>query len=183
MILDCCHSGGMHRHGGARVRGLNPPDDVRHRELKWDSQADMWVSRDFKRINPRFASQEQVNKAFFGTNGATCRIGRASILRGQSQAQYLQQKQRTGRAAFGPYLPLIIEACSEAQFSYEYRHGVTSYGAFTYALAKRLRKLSRISFQRLVDETGAELAELGYQQTPQILGPTKIRRARVPWKS
>ena len=23
MILDCCHSGGMHRQGGARVRGLN----------------------------------------------------------------------------------------------------------------------------------------------------------------
>jgi hypothetical protein len=35
-IFDCCHSGGMTRDGGARVRGLNPPDDIRHRELRWD---------------------------------------------------------------------------------------------------------------------------------------------------
>jgi hypothetical protein len=33
----------------------------------------------------------------------------------------------------GPYLPLIIEACQEKEFSYEYRDGATSYGAFTYA--------------------------------------------------
>ncbi len=183
MFLDCCHSGGMHRQGGARVRGLNPPDDIRHRELKWDSQSDMWVDRDFRRLNPRFSSESEVNRAFFGSDGVTTRIGRASFLRGQSQAQYRKQKQKTSGSAFGPYLPLIIEACSETEFSYEYRHGVTSYGAFTYALSKRLRQAGRISFQKLVKDTGAELAELGYQQSPQILGPARIRNARVPWKS
>lgn len=183
MILDCCHSGGMHRQGGARVRGLTPPDDIRHRELKWDSQADMWVPRDFKRMNTRFSSEAKVNQDFFGTDGATSRIGRASILRGQSQDAYRQQKKHTPRAPVGPYLPLIIEASSEAQFSYEYRHGVTSYGAFTYAFSKRLRQAGRITFKKLVEETGAELAELGYQQTPQILGPSKITTARIPWKS
>ena len=35
----------------------------------------------------------------------------------------------------GPYLPLIIEACGEDEFSYEYRHGATSHGAFTFSLA------------------------------------------------
>lgn len=183
MILDCCHSGGMHRHGGARVRGLNPPDDIRHRELKWDSKADMWVPRDFKRMNKNFSTEPDVNKAFFGANGATSRIGRASVLRGQSQTAYRRQKQRNTSSAFGPYLPLIIEACSEAQFSYEYRHGVTSYGAFTYALSKRLRQGGRTTFQKLVDGTRTELAELGYQQTPQVLGPAVVRNARVAWKS
>jgi hypothetical protein len=182
MILDCCHSGGMHRAGGARVRGLNPPDDIRHRELKWDSKAEMWVQRDFKRMNPRFSSEDKVNKAFFGNNGATSRIGRSSILRGQSQAQYRREKQRAASSAFGPYLPLIIEACGEAEFSYEYRHGAISHGAFTFALSKRLRKIGNISFQQLVEQTKGELAELGYQQTPQILGPTKIRNTAVPWK-
>jgi metacaspase-1 len=181
MILDCCHSGGIHRQGGARVRGLNPPDDIRHRELKWDSQSEMWVQRDFNRMNPGFSSEAKVNKAFFGDNGATSRIGRSSILRGQSQSAYRQQKQRDAGSTFGPYLPLIIEACGEAEFSYEYRHGVISHGAFTYALSKRLRKTGIINFQKLVDGTREELAVLGYQQTPQILGPTKIRNARVPW--
>jgi len=180
MILDCCHSGGMHRQGGARVRGLNPPDDIRHRELKWDRVSDMWVPRDFKRINERFSSETKVNDAFFGVDGATSRIGRASSVRGTTQAQYRREKKQA--AAVGPYLPLIIEACSEAQFSYEYRHGVTSYGAFSYAFAKRLRKAKRISFRRLVDGTSAELAELGYEQTPQILGPNRIVSARVPWQ-
>lgn len=180
MILDCCHSGGMHRQGGARVRGLIPPDDIRHREIKWDSVSDMWVPRDFKRINARFSSDEAVNKAFFGDNGTTARIGRASRVRGQSQAQYRRDKQQA--AAVGPYLPLIIEACAEDQFSYEYRHGVHSYGAFTFAFAKRLRKAKRISFERLVTGTRDELKELGYQQTPQILGPSRITSARVPWQ-
>lgn len=183
MILDCCHSGGIHRQGGARVRGLNPPDDIRHRELKWDSQSDMWVPRDFKRMNAHFSSEPQVNQEFFGTDGATRRIGRASILRGQSESAYRQQKKRATGTPVGPYLPLIIEASSEEQFSYEYRHGATSYGAFTYALSKRLRQSGPITFKKLVADTRAELAELGYQQTPQILGPAKIMSARVPWKS
>jgi hypothetical protein len=181
MIMDCCHAGGMHRQGGARVRGLNPPDDIRHRELKWDSKSEMWVQRDFNRMNPGFSSEAKVNKAFFGKDGATSRIGRSSSLRGQSKAEYRQDKQRNAGSATGPYLPLIIEACGEAEFSYEYRHGVISHGAFTYALSKRLRKTGMINFQKLVDGTREELAELGYQQTPQILGPAKIRNARVPW--
>ena len=35
-FFDCCHSGGLTRMGGAKVRGLNPPDDIRHRMLRWN---------------------------------------------------------------------------------------------------------------------------------------------------
>jgi hypothetical protein len=181
MILDCCHSGGMHRQGGARVRGLNPPDDIRHRELKWDRASDMWVSRDFKRLNRRFSSQPDANAAFFGTDGTSTRIGRASLLRSQTEQKYRQLKRRAGTSRIGPYLPLIIEACQEKEFSYEYRHGVTSYGAFTYSLALELRRRRRVSYQRLVEVTADRLTDLGYAQRPQILGPRAVVNARVPW--
>jgi len=181
MILDCCHSGGMHRQGGPRVRGLNPPDDVRHRELKWDKKADMWVSRDFKRLNRAFSSREDVNADFFGGDGASTRIGRASLLRVQTEEEYRSRKRRAGSAKIGPYLPLIMEACQEKEFSYEYRHGVTSYGAFTFSICQELRKRKRITFKRLVEVTADKLAELGYRQKPQILGPQEIMNARVPW--
>lgn len=48
IILDCCHSGGMARDGLARVRGLNPPDDVRHRSLPWNEKEQMWVRRELE---------------------------------------------------------------------------------------------------------------------------------------
>ena len=182
MILDCCHSGGMHRQGGARVRGLTPPDDIRHRELKWDASSDMWVERDFKRLNRNFSSQLTATTAFFGAEGVSTRLGRASLVRTQSQREYRQQKRRAGSSRIGPYLPLIIEACAEQELSYEYRHGASSYGAFTYSLCLELRKRKRITFQRLVDVTSARLADLGYDQRPQILGPRAIVRARVPWR-
>ena len=181
MILDCCHSGGMHRQGGARVRGLNPPDDIRHRELKWDKEADMWVSRDFKRLNRAFSSRADVNADFFGSDGASTRIGRASLLRMQTEEEYRRSKRRAGSTKLGPYLPLIMEACREQEFSYEYRHGVTSYGAFTFVVCQELRRRKRISFKRLVEVTREQLAELGYDQKPQILGPQAIMNARVPW--
>jgi hypothetical protein len=44
-FLDCCHSGGMTRAGGAKVRGLNPPDDIRHRMLKWNRERELWEPR------------------------------------------------------------------------------------------------------------------------------------------
>lgn len=181
MILDCCHSGGMHRQGGAKVRGLNPPDDIRHRELKWDKKTDMWVSRDFKRLNRAFSSKPDVNASFFGGEGTSTRIGRASLLRGQPEAEYRRARRRAGKAPVGPYLPLIVEACQEKEFSYEYRHGVTSHGAFTYVLCQELRRRKRISFKQLVEVTAAKLADLGYEQRPQILGPQAIVNARVPW--
>jgi len=181
MILDCCHSGGMHRQGGARVRGLTPPDDIRHRELRWDKAADMWVERDFEPLNKAFSRDPKANVAFFGTEGSSTRIGRASLVRSQPLADYQKSKRREGSTRVGPYLPLIVEACQEKELSYEYRHGVTSYGAFTFSLALELRKRKRITFERLVEVTAARLAALGYDQRPQVLGPRALVRGRVPW--
>jgi hypothetical protein len=104
------------------------------------------------------------------------------MLRSQTtQADYNRAKDKD--AIVGPYLPLIIEACQENQLSYEYRHGATSYGAFTFCLASILRERKSISFSGLVEATTARLAELQYGQTPQILGPTQVVNARVPWNT
>jgi len=40
-VFDCCHSGGMTRAGARRVRGLDPPDDIRHRALRWSVEHEM----------------------------------------------------------------------------------------------------------------------------------------------
>jgi metacaspase-1 len=179
MIFDCCHSGGVHRQGGAKARGITPPDDVRHRQLRWDRGTKMWVDRAFKPINDRFSSTSKDNAAFFGRDGSTERLGRASMLRGLTKAEATRRK--AAGLSTGPYLPLIIEACGENQLSYEYRHGAHSYGAFTYCLAKILEEQKKISFENLVARTGEKLAKLQYDQVPQILGPTEIMRADVPW--
>ena len=111
------------------------------------------------------------------------RLGRASLVRSRPEDEYKREKRRIGSARLGPYLPLIIEACQEKQLSYEYRHGVTSYGAFTYSMCLELRARKRISFENLVKVTRARLAKLEYDQEPQILGPAVVRKARVPWSA
>lgn len=182
MIFDCCHSGGMHRDAGPRPRGISPPDDIRHRELMWDTKTQMWVTRDFARINDKFTTEKDLAVKYFGNDGATRRLGRASMLRGLSSTKYNRLKKRNKKLAQGPYLPLIIEACAEDQLSYEYRHGATSYGAFTFSLANILhREKKAITFDSLVAKTSAQLADLQYRQTPQILGPTAVRKHKVPW--
>ncbi len=181
MIFDCCHSGGMHRAGGARARGIDPPDDIRHRELKWDAESEMWVPRSFRRLNAAFAADATDMRDYFGEGGSKSRLGRASLLRCESEAEYRRNK-RAADGPVGPYLPLIVEACREHELSFEYRHGVHSYGAFTYALATQLRRNRRVSFDTLVKRVAAQLKELGYDQAPQILGPKVVTSARIPWR-
>jgi hypothetical protein len=40
-MFDCCHSGGITRDAGPRVRGVTPPDDIRHRALRWEPSGDV----------------------------------------------------------------------------------------------------------------------------------------------
>ncbi|MBI1899666.1 MAG: caspase family protein [Planctomycetia bacterium] len=182
MVFDCCHSGGIHRDGGPKIRGLTPPDDVRHRALKWRPDLNMWVPRDLPKLNREFSDVAKVQRQFTGASGSVLRLGRAMQLRGMTRTSYAQYKRRSGERAVGPYLPVILEACQEDQYAYEYRHGVTSYGAFTYSLADILRRRKKISFEDLVKETGNRLVrELKYDQRPAILGPKAILRANVPW--
>jgi hypothetical protein len=180
MMFDCCHSGGIHRAGCAKARGIEPPDDIRHRALRWNAEISMWEPRELRDINRNFTSNKDVEKQFMGENGSTYRLGRAMALRPMSEAEY-KRASRERKQHIGPFLPVIIEACQEAEYAYEYRHGVTSYGAFTFAMATVLRKRRRISFGDLTLETAKHLAYLGYDQKPQILGPKAVVRSQVPW--
>jgi len=179
MIFDCCHAGGLHRDGAARARGITPPDDIRHRQLRWDKVTGMWVPRSFRRINSDFTTEPDVARRYFGRDGATERLGRAAMLRGLSVAENRALQKANAAQAEGPYLPLIIEACGEGQLSYEYRHGVISHGAFTFSLANILRRERDLTFGDLVARARSQLVELGYDQVPQILGPSAVVDARV----
>lgn len=175
-VFDCCHSGGMHRDGGPRVRGLMPPDDIRHRQLRWNPKEQMWGPREMTPLNPDFGGNEKEKAAWMGADGSTLRLGRGMRARVQSAKAYgsLPTGQR------GPYLPVILEACDEGNLSYEYRDGVTSYGAFTYAMVKNLRAQPQSSFVKVVDRTRETLRNLGYAQVPQLLGPAAVIRHPVP---
>ena len=116
------------------------------------------------------------------------RLGRAMRLRGDSvkdhkRRQKNRAKHKMADEPFGPYLPLILEACQEHEYSYEYRHGVESYGAFTYALASTLRETRKVTFAGLIKKVTRKLKKIGYDQRPAILGPTAIKKAQVPWMS
>jgi hypothetical protein len=181
-IFDCCHSGGLTREGGLRPRGIDPPDDIRHRALRWNLELGMWQERSMPSPN-RSLARSREGKKFLGDNGVTYRMGRAVSLRTLPNRVYNREREELGHK--GPYLPIILEACQEAQLSYEYRDGATSYGAFTFSLAKVLRE-SRTrernpNFQTLVASTANRLEILGYDQTPSLVGPKRLLRRPVPW--
>lgn len=184
VLLDCCHSGGMARSGGRVIRGLTPPDDIRHRMLRWDRDHQMWVPRDFRPLHEEMAQNHEYGPDFVGYTGDTMRLGAAMPLRTLTNARFDQVTRERGHE--GPYMPLILHACHEDEFAYEYRHGVTSYGAFTYVLAKVLREFQRVRgtsilFEELVDHAAEELDRLGYEQSPDIVGPEPVRRSPIPW--
>lgn len=184
-IFDCCHSGGMAREGSRRVRGITPPDDIRHRALKWNAELQMWEERALDSPNRSLENDKNKGTAYLGASGASYRLGRAIGLRSLPQKDYDQLRQALGH--HGPYLPVIIEACQENQLSYEYRHGVQSFGAFTYSLAETLRAgrnaRKNPSFVELVTAVGARLKRLKYEQTPSLLGPQQILKMPVPWST
>ncbi|MEO6569080.1 MAG: caspase family protein [Opitutaceae bacterium] len=180
-IFDCCHSGGLTRDGAARVRGLTPPDDIRHRELKWDARQEMWVQRDFAEVNDK-AVERRKKAAMFGVDGDVNRLGRSAQLR-TNERKFERARKDFGHK--GPFMPVIFQACQEKQYSYEYRHGVQSYGAFTYSLGLILRsyrgKRKRPSWTELIEAVGKKLSELRYDQKPCLICPTALKNQAVPW--
>ncbi|MBL0341256.1 MAG: caspase family protein [Bacteroidetes bacterium] len=110
-VLDCCHSGGLARDGIFRARGITPPDDIRHRTIKWDPKRQMWISRDSdlgkrKIFKPSVKVDER--KQFIGKNNNVYRFGRAVHLWGEYN-KFEKAKKKYGTK--GPYMPLIIESC------------------------------------------------------------------------
>jgi len=185
-MLDCCHSGGMARDGLFKARGLNAPDDIRHRTIKWDPKRQMWIPRDMelaKRnlFDRRFKAEDK--ELYVGSKQNLQRFGRGVAL-WEDYQKFEKAKKTYG--TYGPYMPLIIEACRENEYSYEYKHGVTSYGAFTYSVTTILRELNRknkaskISYYELIEKVKVLLREIGYEQTPQLVGPKFKLDAPVP---
>jgi metacaspase-1 len=139
----------------------------------------MWEERSLPSPNRSLASSPQ----FVGKSGATYRIGRGVSLRGLPNRAYDRERAALGHR--GPYLPIIIEACQEQELSYEYRDGATSYGAFTYSLAKELRRSRQSqrnpSFRSLLRLTTRRLQALRYEQTPSLVGPRALLGRPIPW--
>ncbi len=169
-IFDCCHSGGMTRSGLGRPRGLTPPDDIRHRQLQWDAKDKNWRARELEDSKHSSTTGRGVSK-FHGAHSVNRRLGVAADLRGlESQAYKLVRKQLSH---YGPYMPVLLQACQESQLAFEYRHGNNAYGAFTYTLVQELRSanLKRLTFSGLIKRTRTQLWRLGYEQVPNLDGP------------
>jgi hypothetical protein len=181
-MFDCCHSGGITRDGGPRVRGLTPPDDIRHRALRWEPNESMWVPRDFPALN-RSLAERRDGADYAGRNGATRRLGRAMSLRTRPDKEYDKTRNELGH--LGPYLPILLEACQEGEFSYEYRDGAMSYGAYTFCMAKVLRENRargvNLAFDKLNELVAAKLHRLKYNQTPDLVGAKSRITQPVPW--
>ena len=182
MVLDCCYSGGMTR-GGARARGLEPPDDIRHRMLRWDPATQMWVSRDLRPLN-RDLKKLKEGKQYTGDTGATLRLGRGVALRAMPDKEYDRMRKTLDHK--GPFMPVIYEACGEKEFAYEYQHGAIAHGAFTYAMAAALRRHGaagkEVSYSELLRETARILKSLQYEQHPEVAGPKAILKSTIPWQ-
>lgn len=193
-ILDCCHSGGMTRDSGLRVRGLSPPDDIRHRGLRWEWKPsargkpplNMWVGRDLKlgKGSQSLFRKDEADKRvaeFLGANKDVRKLGRATSL-WMDERRFKKTTADLGH--HGPYMPVIVQACQESQFAYEYRHGVTSFGAFTYCFTQMLRDARankrKVTFESLVRDVGKRLKDLEYDQTPALAGPRIKTSGVVP---
>src|SRR5262249_3370115 len=111
-ILDCCHSGGMTRNGMPKARGLNPPDDIRHRALRWNASLQMWEQRTLPMSDERLVKTQADRKKYLGESGASKRLGRAVSL--WTEERKFEQAKRAFHHA-GPYVPVLLEACEEQQ--------------------------------------------------------------------
>jgi pimeloyl-ACP methyl ester carboxylesterase len=181
-MFDCCHSGGMTRDGAARVRGLSAPDDIRHRVLRWDEPSQMWLPRELGMSERKLLKKnEKDSEIYLGSAGSTKRLGRAVSLWSDAES-FAKAKKKY--AAKGPYMPVLLEACQESEYSYEYRNGVTTYGAFTYSLASILRmkrqKKQSTHFVALMKEAAIQVEALGYQQHPVLACPAAKKNTNFP---
>lgn len=182
-ILDCCHSGGMTRANGPKPKGLSAPDDIRHREIKWHEDSGMWVPRaaNLKDLD-LFKSKTKDTAMYNGLNGKTNKLGRAIPL--WTDVKKMEAAKKT-YGVVGPYMPVILQACQENESAYEYRHGVTSFGAFTYSITNILRKRRAagmpLTFDGLVKDSRTLLKALDYQQTPIVVGPKVRTNGAIPF--
>ncbi len=174
-LFDCCHAGGLTRGSALTVRSITPPDDIAHRQLKWDKEWQMWVPRDF--VKPVVDRMESTDP-----RSPVVRLGRGIGLRPA-------HTRNLGRAFghCGPYMPAIMMACRAEELAHEYRHGGGhSYGAFTYALAQVLRDTQRAPInttKELCALINTRLPALGYDQHCALDGPHEQLNVVNTWLS
>lgn len=176
-IFDCCHSGGMTRDGSMRVRGVDPPDDIRHRSLKWDPEKKMWLPRKLGLAKEKIADTAEKAETLLGRAGAAKRLGRAVSLR-TAAGEF--EDARKAYKHHGPYMPVLLEACKEDQYAHEYRHGSHAYGAFTFSLVSIFRQMKEkketLSYEALVKATSNRIRQdLKFHQTPVLVCPKDKR--------
>lgn len=169
-IFDCCHSGGLDRAGANRIRGISPPNDIRHRLMNWKEDTQEWTPRI---IEPYF--EKDPYEKFSGKSGDTRRLGRALPLRspkGNKAYDALRKKYNHK----GPYTPIILEACEENSYSYEYQNGTSHYGAFTYHLVQKLRadrkNKKQSTIEQVIQSVNQSMQKKHYKQTAQLLLPS-----------
>ena len=188
IVLDACHSGGMSRDGLRRVRSSEPPDDIRHRALEWSEKLQMWLPRKIGPINKHVQSEGAKGVSsqaarFIGSSGATQRIGASLDYRTLDKKVY--DRVRKAQGHHGPFMPLMLLACTEEQFASEYYHGSVSYGAFTYSVTTAMRRLKdrdkKLTYKDLVAESCKVMERCEYEQTPQIVGPRDRQNEVVPF--
>lgn len=183
IILDCCHSGGIARAGGVAVRGINPPDDVRHRSIAWDEEKQMWFPRKSLDLRRRMGKAAAAEVQRYLGDGATQKLGRAVSRWSDSPAAFRAASRRLGH--HGPYNPVILAACREDQYAYEYTHGSVPYGALTFMLVQQLRASGgRKTLEAIVAQCNSVLKnKLGYEQQAQLYRPREHRQTHFPGKA
>ena len=187
VMLDCCHAsgqlGGDARGGGAAVRGVVPPDDIRHRAIYWDQKRNMWLPRELRgtltrvhieardtqnrKRSAKTQTRQTLEESIVGKSGVVHRLGGSAHLRGHKLPS---------KNAKRPFMPMVLSACGEAEQAFEYEHGVESYGAFTWSIASVLRQRGdakkQLTFAQLVKDVQKHLKTIGFDQTPDLRGPS-----------
>jgi hypothetical protein len=179
-IFDCCYAGGLIKSMHSRTRTLSVPADIRHRIQQWNPARRSWEAR--KLVSLASGMDEAARESYSGLRGTTYKLGRSMPLRRLDDADY--NKVRDLRSHKGPFLPVVLEACRENQLSYEYTNGSTTNGAFTYSLVHEYRAAARrkapTSFVELTRKIGSQIKKLGYDEEPQIIGPSDVVRGSIP---
>ena len=151
-----------------------PPDDIRHRMLRWKHEgANVGGTRFARSESKLWREPRAVRDKFMGRNGSTKKLGAAMSLR---EHRTENEYDKAPRNRPGPYMPVVMTACEEGGYAYEYHHGAIGHGVFTYALAKEFRKARQagVSFNELRIRVNTVMKNLRYDQTSNVEGPRKI---------
>jgi hypothetical protein len=169
LILDCCHAGNFSRGKTGAVRGLEPPADIRHRILEWNSSTRHWQKRILRHRNPKLKGEGR----FLGEHGATNRIGRAGSLRLVDPDMAANIQAANGNA--GPYMPIIFEACRANESAEEYADGPTTNGAFTLSFVDSLKTVGTLTPRDVIAKSTTELTDRQINtQHPQVEGHSDL---------